>query len=69
MTDTQRITQLESQLREALNRINQLEEKIETIRGNVNGNIDGHTRVLNEISTHLGIRKRFTFKTGIDVAR
>ena len=50
MSDRQKIEQTEQHLIQALARIGQLESKIQTMRVNINTNLNGHTDILHELA-------------------
>ena len=52
MSDRQKIEELEQRLVQALTRIGQLESKVQTMRANINTNLNGHTDILKELADH-----------------
>ncbi len=50
MSDRQKVEQFEQHLADALTRIGQLERKIQTMRVNINANLNGHTDILHELA-------------------
>ena len=67
MTDTQKIEYLKQELANALSRIGQLERKVETMRGRINANFNGHTQILQSLAEDTGSTRNFVF-VGVDVA-
>jgi hypothetical protein len=71
MSEQDRITKLESQLQEALNRISELEGKVQTMRGNINATFDAHAKVLGIICKHDSVPGEYgrNIRDGIDVGK
>jgi TolA-binding protein len=72
MSDNDRITQLEQQLRAALGRISELEARVQTIRKNTNRAISGHATILESLVDHTRYvppagRKLVFPRTAVDV--
>ena len=63
------IEELTNQLQNALNRINELERKVETMRGNINANFNSYASIMSQVVNHTKTPGGFNFFTGIDVAR
>jgi chromosome segregation ATPase len=69
MNDTEHVTQLERQLREALDRISALESKVEAMRVNINSNFNSYAGLMSRIVNHTKTPGNFQFFSGIDVGR